>query len=76
MTSDQPTLNVDGALAVLEVAHDAYQRAHEHALELEEIRYAATVNARRAGASMGRIAGVLGIARQTLTEAMKRRTDA
>lgn len=76
MAGDRQTLNVDGAIAVLEVAHDAYQRAQQHARELEAIRYAATVQARRAGASMGRIAGVLGVARQTLSEAMERRNDA
>jgi hypothetical protein len=69
-------LDRPAAIAQLEAFTIATEKAQGVYYELLEMRHAAAVNAKRAGVSINRIAQVLGVSRQAVTEALQRRDDA
>lgn len=77
--SSRPSGNssaIPAALAELEAYTHSADLAQALAREALELRYASSVRARRAGVSMARVAGVLGISRQAISAAMEARGDA
>lgn len=75
MSRIDPPIDTASALAQLEAFTLATEKAQGAYFELLELRHAAAVNAKRAGVSLNRIAGVLGVSRQAVTEALQRRDD-